>query len=79
MLSGSKTHEMVMGTLKCHAKGILVNKVTRKRLGEKSPEPTLEETSIKTRLDWKQFTLQGMGLQAERGGVCRGGSDFTSY
>ena len=47
----SKMHEMLMETLKCHVEGILVNKATWKRLGEKSPELTLEETSIKTRLD----------------------------
>lgn len=47
----SKMHEMLMETLKCHVEGILVNKATWKRLGEKSPELTLEETSIKPRLD----------------------------
>lgn len=47
----SKMHKMLMETLKCHTKGILVNKAAQKRLGEKSPELTLEETSIKTRLD----------------------------
>lgn len=51
MLTMSKMHEMLMEALKCHTKGILVNKATRKRLGEKSPELTLEETSIKMRLD----------------------------
>lgn len=47
----SKMHKMLIETLKCHVKGILVNKATWKRLGEKSPELTLEETSIKPRLD----------------------------
>lgn len=41
----------VNGDVKCHSEGILVNKATQKRLGETSPELTLEETSIKTRLD----------------------------
>lgn len=50
MCATSKMHEMLMEMLKCHAKGILVNKATRKGL-EKSPELTLEETSIKMRLD----------------------------
>ena len=38
MLTMSKMHEMLMETLKCHVEGILVNKATWKRLGEKSPE-----------------------------------------
>lgn len=40
--------------------GILVNKAARRRLGETSPELTLEEMSIKTRLDGKQFAPQGV-------------------
>lgn len=55
----SEMQEMFAETVRCHARGILVNKATRRRLGEKSPELTLEEMSIETRLDGKQFTLQG--------------------
>lgn len=71
MLAMSETQEMLMEMLKWHAKGILVNKATL-RLGETSLELTLEGTSINTRLDWKQFMPQGVGLPAEQGGVFRG-------
>lgn len=68
----SKMHEMLMETLKCHVEGILVNKATRKRLGEKSPELTLEETSIKR--DW--IENNSLCLLAELGAVFGGGKLF---
>lgn len=47
----SKMYKMLMEIFKCYIKGILVNKVVRKRLGEKFFELILEEILIKMRLD----------------------------
>lgn len=55
----------VNGDGKCHTEGILVNKALGRGQGDAPPELTLEGTSIQMRLDQKQCSMQGTGLQAE--------------